>query len=1060
MSTAPLMAFSPLIRVLEPIGSCLSRWAFLVLTVTFLLFSLLASAVAFFYPLEIETRESTVWLHALAINAGVNIYDQSKVIFVNLNHGPFDPLVKLGIAKLFPFFEPWQVTRFAVFLLPYMFLIIAWRLIGVASLGSFMHVLYFGSVGYLLLVVSAKEFLFVGRSDVTVAALLLMLLYVSISLSPRTKSAAAIYGCLWGVLATLIILTNWRTGPTVVAISLFTAWLFRYQKQASRAFVGVYVAYCAIGSLLTSVVMLYYVSGLNLSVYYQYFFGFYSSAAGWSSRQHWNSAFSGSLTSFILDLFNPTAPPNALKGGPLVLALVAYTLISRKGEPVNRAWLLLGGISFVSCALAYYLNWWGGGSWYFIPFLIILWFFLCTNYSRITQARLTLLGLFLLALFCVNFRTVLLPTISRALTMRHAGEFMNKVRSLEKTNRVLSEDTFFFRTRYGGELIDMGDTVSVFAKSAYFGEGFKKTVQRHFDQIRQLPPDYVLTGFAGSPELKELVHTRYSRMARGGGNFTANGGGESELFIRNDLATADGRALGLEQASLYSVWEMQVVNPKKYFNPFNFTEIELQATFTAPSGKKINFFGFFDGDGNGGQTGNVWKLRIMPDEVGRWNYTYTWTDKTPGGSGTFRVVDSGLPGPLKVAIDNPWYFTTARGKPFHARPYGMQDYGPRIKSSSGWEKNSQEYIDTLKTKVIARGYNMVMASGPNRFGEGRSYWWKNQWDIFDVAVWHEYEKVLRYALGQHIYFFPFDGMAEQPAFGMPVSRFTKYISKVIPVFDLSVGRVTPIFKRYMVARFGAFASFMGYSPTWEWSEFWSEADANKFMSEIRSWNPFPTLLSAHDSSRAGFTGWMGFSMRQANEATNNVFAGNCRACGNHDGVQAPFDNLPILASEDIWEVPPRISGYVSNVAEVRRGAWGIMMAGVLPVYSEWFWDFFMGKGQGEPEVRRMFDFFYSKTRYRDYRQLNQLVSRTERQIASGISGEQYLVYDEDGGAVTVDLSGVSLAAMFSVLWFDPKTGVEQSGRNITGGAFKTLTAPFSGDSVLLLRRVSADMASQ
>ena len=56
-----------------------------------------------------------------------------------------------------------------------------------------------------------------------------------------------------------------------------------------------------------------------------------------------------------------------------------------------------------------------------------------------------------------------------------------------------------------------------------------------------------------------------------------------------------------KQVDLYAVWEMQVINPRKYSNPFNFTEIELQATFTAPSRKKINFFGFYDGDGSGGQ---------------------------------------------------------------------------------------------------------------------------------------------------------------------------------------------------------------------------------------------------------------------------------------------------------------------------------------------------------------------------------------------------------------------------------------------------------------------------
>jgi hypothetical protein len=516
-----------------------------------------------------------------------------------------------------------------------------------------------------------------------------------------------------------------------------------------------------------------------------------------------------------------------------------------------------------------------------------------------------------------------------------------------------------------------------------------------------------------------------------------------------------------KQVGLYDVFEMQAINSKKYSNSFDFNEIELRGTFTAPSGKKINFFGFFDGDGNGGQTGNVWKLRFMPDEVGSWKYSYTWTDNTPGGSGTFTVVDTGLPGPLKVASDRSWFFMTNRGQPFHARPYGMQDYGPRIKSSSGWESNSQDYIDVLKTKVVARGYNMVMASGPNRFKEGRNYWWQNQRDIFDIAVWDEYEKVLRYSLDKRIYFFPFDGMAEQSAFGMPISRFTKYISRVIPLFDRPVGRVTPAFKRYMVARYGAFASFMGYSPTWEWPEFWNESAASEFMSEIRSWNPFPTLLTAHDSSRASFTGWMGFSMRQANWEAKDIFGGNCRACGHHGGVQPPFDNMPIMGSEEVWEAPAKnTDGYPQDAAEVRRAAWGAMMAGVMPVYSEWYWDFFMGNGKGEAEVRRMFDFFYSRTRYRQYQQLNQLVSKAARQIAFGTPGQEYLVYDEDGGSITIDLSGIPSATPFSVLWFDPKTGAEQNGERITGGPSKTLAAPFSGDTVLLLRRAPADTASR
>ena len=98
-----------------------------VLCFVFLIFALSVSAIAFLYPLEIETRESTVWLHVLALRHGINIYDHTQVAFINQNHGPFDPLFKLSIAALFPFLEAWQITRISVLLLPYAFLLVAWK---------------------------------------------------------------------------------------------------------------------------------------------------------------------------------------------------------------------------------------------------------------------------------------------------------------------------------------------------------------------------------------------------------------------------------------------------------------------------------------------------------------------------------------------------------------------------------------------------------------------------------------------------------------------------------------------------------------------------------------------------------------------------------------------------------------------------------------------------------------------------------------------------------------------------------------------------------------------
>src|ERR687898_745991 len=101
----------------QVLSDCVNKWVMVILTLIFASTALLAASAAFFYPLEIETRESTVWLAVLALRAGINIYDQSQVVFVNLNHGPFDPLFKSAIAMTFPFLESWQVTRLPVFIL-------------------------------------------------------------------------------------------------------------------------------------------------------------------------------------------------------------------------------------------------------------------------------------------------------------------------------------------------------------------------------------------------------------------------------------------------------------------------------------------------------------------------------------------------------------------------------------------------------------------------------------------------------------------------------------------------------------------------------------------------------------------------------------------------------------------------------------------------------------------------------------------------------------------------------------------------------------------------------
>jgi len=162
--------------------------------------------------------------------------------------------------------------------------------------------------------------------------------------------------------------------------------------------------------------------------------------------------------------------------------------------------------------------------------------------------------------------------------------------------------------------------------------------------------------------------------------------------MTNNSASSQGTV------GLYGTWERQITNNGNYNNPFNFNEIELQATFTSPTGKKSDFFGFYDGDGNGGQTGNVWKLRFMPNEIGTWTYTYSWSDGKSGGSGSFQVVTNTNPsnhGHVQVDPNFPRYLIHDDGTPHYwwgGNWIDSDSYHPGGVS----DKQFAEYLDILQ----------------------------------------------------------------------------------------------------------------------------------------------------------------------------------------------------------------------------------------------------------------------------------------------------------------------------------------------------------------------------
>lgn len=63
-------------------------------------------------------------------------------------------------------------------------------------------------------------------------------------------------------------------------------------------------------------------------------------------------------------------------------------------------------------------------------------------------------------------------------------------------------------------------------------------------------------------------------------------------------------------------------------SPNPFLDYRLQVTFSGPGGEIYNIPGYFDGDGNGGGSGDVWRVKFTPDTAGDWNYSASFRQGT------------------------------------------------------------------------------------------------------------------------------------------------------------------------------------------------------------------------------------------------------------------------------------------------------------------------------------------------------------------------------------------------------------------------------------------------
>ncbi len=515
-----------------------------------------------------------------------------------------------------------------------------------------------------------------------------------------------------------------------------------------------------------------------------------------------------------------------------------------------------------------------------------------------------------------------------------------------------------------------------------------------------------------------------------------------------------------DDVPLYGAFELPVINVKTYSNKFDYTEIELQAEFTSPSGEVIgNVYGFFDGDGMGSQDGDVWKLRFMPTETGTWKYEYAWTDGTSGGSGSFTCISSDYEGPLLVDEGSPFFFKTMSGKPFHAKGYDLHQLGPmgvtwgpskqpELKyQGNDWSHDMDDvHQAVMDDYMIPHGYNLAMIGSANHEDYPPTYWWEDDPMRFNLKVWQVTENIYLDARERGIYIFQFDGLIR--------------ISPVITIPTLD--RWNKQLVRYYVARLSSISSHFGFNPTRENYKLPGRGYSKQKMNDLMKFckasipNNYKSLLTIHDSMYEEFSGWQDFAIRQHPSKHVEGNSKDSQQGNNNDrGVDiddhyAPY-RFPVIAAEDVWE------GLTQNgVEECIRPIWGQLLAGIIPLYSEWNrWIEVQGTGVAEEPYRMGLDWWFEQVDYRnpDWKQLNDLVSSSSSyDICSGVPGKQYIAYREGNGDLSIDLSDVD--GEFDVSFFDPFKGrYHENSGSIRGGSIVTFSPPFEENDVVVLLKM-------
>ncbi len=506
--------------------------------------------------------------------------------------------------------------------------------------------------------------------------------------------------------------------------------------------------------------------------------------------------------------------------------------------------------------------------------------------------------------------------------------------------------------------------------------------------------------------------------AGGPGSAVPGGSGGSAAGGAGGATT--GGSGGSGSVGLWDRFETTISNAKSYADPFR--SVHLEVTYARPDGSTVKFPGFYDG-------GSTWKLRFMPNVIGRWTWTAAFSDGTPGASGSFSCVPSTLPGMLTKDVHNPVWFGMADGRPVLLRSLQI---GDRFFAANWPAASRSAFLDWAQQQ----GYNMLSIGSHylNRNQEGRGAGWTtpNLWPQSPTTTPGEYakmESILDDLARRGFYVFPWAGF-----FGRS-SNYPTVPADQAQYIEYTLARIGPMWN--------AILNVAGPEPNnGNWI---SAADVDRLGAAIQVADVFGHALGVHNAAGPDIhvdMPWPSYACIQGPHTTDPATMYKTIQTQRHP-------QKPVYASETLWM--GNVFQPAFTLVDLRKLSFTLNMAAATHNMGDMNGNSTSGftatldladKIQARHDVvKKVWDFFATIP----FSTLSPHPELTSTGFCLAALGTRYLVYLPTTAAVNVT---VVPGKTYTVSWFDGATTTKRPGGTTTSG--QGLTPPSGGDDWALL----------